>query len=133
MTVSVLQFQMKKAFQSLKCMFRYVIGINVFFFEINLLTNSVFLSTPTFRSALPYQNVFVAGKAEELPMGLHGVAYLPTRASFAPRFIKIEVEVKASVPPHVLKLSLGVSKGMLPIQILLMVHLFNKYKSGYRV
>ena len=34
---------------------------------------------------------------------------------FIPHFLKIVVEVKASGPPHVLKLWLGVIKGMLPV------------------
>ena len=33
-----------------------------------------------------------------------------------PHFLNIVVEVKASGPPHVLELSLGVSKGMLPVK-----------------
>ena len=49
-------------------------------------------------------------------MGFQDVEFLPFRASFPPHFIKIVVEVKASGPSHVLKLWLGVSKGMLPVE-----------------
>ena len=45
-------------------------------------------------------------------MGFQAVAFLPSQASFTPHFLKIVVEVKASVP-HVLKLCLGVGQGML--------------------
>ena len=46
-------------------------------------------------------------------MGLQDVAFCPTVLVFPPHFIKIMVEVKASGPPHLLKLWLGISKGML--------------------
>ena len=49
-------------------------------------------------------------------MGYQNAAFLPPRASFPPHFLNIVVEVKASGPPHVLKLWLGVSKGMLPVK-----------------
>ena len=47
-------------------------------------------------------------------MGVLEVAFLPSRASFTPHFLEILMDVKASGLPHVLKLWLGVSKGMLP-------------------
>ena len=49
-------------------------------------------------------------------MGFQDVTFLPSRANFSPHFLKIVVEVKASGPPHVLALWLGVSKGMLPVR-----------------
>ena len=48
-------------------------------------------------------------------MGFHDVAFLQSRASFPTHFLKIVVEVKASGPPHVLKLWLGVNMGMLSV------------------
>ena len=47
-------------------------------------------------------------------MSFQDVAFLPSRASFSPHFLKIVVEVKVSGPPHVLTLCLGVSKGIPP-------------------
>ena len=47
-------------------------------------------------------------------MGFQDVAFLPSGASFLPHFTTIVVEVKAVGTPHVLKLWLRVSKGMLP-------------------
>ena len=44
------------------------------------------------------------------------VAFLTSRASFS-TLLRIEVEVKASTPPHVLGLWLGVSEGMLPVEL----------------
>ena len=41
--------------------------------------------------------------------------HCPPELIFPPHFLKIVVEVKASGPPHVLKLWLVISKGMLPI------------------
>ena len=41
---------------------------------------------------------------------------LPPELVFFTTFLKTAVEVKPSSLPHVLKLSLGVSKGMLPIR-----------------
>ena len=49
-------------------------------------------------------------------MGFQDVAFLPPLTSFPPHFVKIVVEVKASGPPHVLRLWLGVSKGMLAVE-----------------
>ena len=46
-------------------------------------------------------------------MGFQNVAFLSSWASFPPHFLRIVVEVKASGPPHVLTLWLGVRKGML--------------------
>ena len=43
------------------------------------------------------------------------MAFLPSRASFYITSRKIVVVVKASGLPHVLRLLLGVSKGMLPV------------------
>ena len=48
-------------------------------------------------------------------MGFQDVAFPPSKASFPPHFIKIVVEVKASGQPHVIKLCLGLNKGMLPV------------------
>ena len=48
-------------------------------------------------------------------MVFQDVVFLPCRATFTPYFLKIMVEVKASGPPHVLGLWLGVSKRMLPV------------------
>ena len=49
-------------------------------------------------------------------MGLHDIALLPSRAYFSTTFHRIVVEVYASSPPHLLKLWLGVSKGMLLVK-----------------
>ena len=49
-------------------------------------------------------------------MGFEDVAFLPSRVSFPQYLIKIVVEVTASGPPHVLKLSLGERNGMLPVE-----------------
>ena len=49
-------------------------------------------------------------------MCFQNVAFLPSQASFSTTFLKIVVEVKASGPPIVLKLWLGVGKGMLPVK-----------------
>ena len=49
-------------------------------------------------------------------MCFQDVASLPYRANFPPHLLKIVVEVKASGPSHVLKMWLGVSKGMLPVE-----------------
>ena len=43
-------------------------------------------------------------------------AFLPSRASFPPHFLKIVVEVKASGTSQVIKVLSGVSKGMLPAE-----------------
>ena len=51
----------------------------------------------------------------EILMGLQDEAFLPPSAIFSPHFLKIVVEVKASGPPHVIKLWLGVSMEMLPV------------------
>ena len=49
-------------------------------------------------------------------MGVQDVALLPSRASFSTtHFLESVVEVKASGPPHVLELWLGLSKVMLPV------------------
>ena len=53
-------------------------------------------------------------------MGFQDVMLLPSRASFQPHFLKRVAEVKAYGPPHVLKLRLGVSKGMLPVEYFLL-------------
>ena len=49
-------------------------------------------------------------------MGFRDVPFLPSRASSPTHFSKIVIEVKASGSPHILKLWLGVSKGMLPAE-----------------
>ena len=49
-------------------------------------------------------------------MSFQDVAFMPSRANFLQHFIKIVVEVKASGPPHVIKLWLGETKGMLPVK-----------------
>ena len=48
--------------------------------------------------------------------GLSGCSVPALRASFSTTFLKIMVLVKASRLPHVLKLWLVVSKGMLPVK-----------------
>ena len=53
---------------------------------------------------------------ELTPDGCSGCSVLPPELVFPPCFIKIVVEVKTSGPPHVLRLWLGVSKVMLPVQ-----------------
>ena len=59
-------------------------------------------------------------------MCFHHVAFLSSRASFSPHFLKIVVEVKAFGPPHVLTLWLAVSKeGHAPCKThLLYQHIF---------
>ena len=52
----------------------------------------------------------------ELLTGFQDVAFLPSRGSFQPYFVEIVVEVTALGLPHVLKLWLGVSKGLLPVE-----------------
>ena len=49
-----------------------------------------------------------------LLMGFQDVAFPPSRASPTPHYLKIVLEVKTLEPPQVLKLWLGVNKGMLP-------------------
>ena len=49
-------------------------------------------------------------------MGFQDVAFLPSQASVRPHFQIIVAGVKASGPPHVIKLWFGVSKGMLPVE-----------------
>ena len=49
-------------------------------------------------------------------MGLQDVAFLPPELLLTPHLLKIVVEVKASGSPHVLRLWLTVSKGMLPVK-----------------
>ena len=49
-------------------------------------------------------------------MGIQDAAFLSSRASFPPYFIKIVDELKVLGQPHILKLWLGVSKGMLPVK-----------------
>ena len=51
----------------------------------------------------------------ELLMGFQDVAFLPSIAIFSTTFLKIVVEVKASEPPHVLKLRLVLSNRILPV------------------
>ena len=51
----------------------------------------------------------------ELLMSFQDAAFLPSRASFPPHFLKIVVGVNVLGPPHVLILWLWVSKGMLPV------------------
>ena len=50
----------------------------------------------------------------ELFMGSQDVEFQPSRATFSTTCQKIVVEVKASGPPHVIRLWLGLSEGMLP-------------------
>ena len=50
----------------------------------------------------------------ELLVGFQDVAFMPSRVTFLPCFFIIVVEVEALGRPRVSKLSLGVSKGMLP-------------------
>ena len=49
-------------------------------------------------------------------MGFQDAAFLPPELGFSPHYLKIVVEVKASGPPHVLRMWLAVSKGMLPVE-----------------
>ena len=49
-------------------------------------------------------------------MDFQRLAFLLSQATFSPTSLKIVIEVKASGPPHVLQLSLGVSKGMLRVE-----------------
>ena len=49
-------------------------------------------------------------------MGCQDVAILPPELVFPQHFLKIVVEVNASGQSHVLKLWLGVSKGMLLVK-----------------
>ena len=51
-------------------------------------------------------------------MGYKDEAFLPSRSGSTPHLLKIVVEAKALGPPHVLKLWLGVSKGVLPVNTL---------------
>ena len=51
-------------------------------------------------------------------MGFQDVAILLCQASFPTTFLNVVVEVDVSGPPHVQKLWLGVSKGMLPVEYL---------------
>ena len=47
--------------------------------------------------------------------GFSGCSIPALECVFPPYFLQIVVEVKASGPPHVSKLSLAVRKGMLPV------------------
>ena len=49
-------------------------------------------------------------------MCFQDVEFLSSQANFPPYFLKIVVDVKALGLPHVLKLWLRVSKGMLPVK-----------------
>ena len=60
-------------------------------------------------------------------MGLQDVVFLSSCDSLPPHKKKIVVEVKASGTPHVLKLLLGVSKDMLP------VNYFRSNKASFHV
>ena len=60
-------------------------------------------------------------------MSFRDVAFLPSRASFTPYFLKIVVEVKTSGPPHVLDLWLWACNGMLPVKY------FRSSKSSFGV
>ena len=53
---------------------------------------------------------------EELELDFHNMTILPSGASFPPHILKIVAKGKVSGTPHVLKLWLGVSKGMLPVK-----------------
>ena len=57
-----------------------------------------------------------------LIIGFQNVVFLLCQASFPPHFLTIVVEVKATGPPHVLELWLGVSEGMPSCKILLLLH-----------
>ena len=54
----------------------------------------------------------------DAPNGFSGctVPAPPPELVFTPHFLKIVVEVKTSGRPHVMKVSLGVSKGMLHVK-----------------
>ena len=58
------------------------------------------------------RNIKMKMHVGELLAGSQDVAPLPSRASFPPHFLEIVVKVKASEPPHVVRLWLGVSKVM---------------------
>ena len=49
-------------------------------------------------------------------MRFQDVVFLPSKASFTSHLLIIIVVFEASGPPHVLKLWLGLSKGMLPVK-----------------
>ena len=49
-------------------------------------------------------------------MDIQDVTFLPFGASFPPLFLIIVVDVEALGPPQVIKLWLGVRKGMLPVK-----------------
>ena len=49
-------------------------------------------------------------------MGFQDVAFMSSQASFPPHFLNTVVEVEALGPPHVLKLWLWLSKGILPVK-----------------
>ena len=49
-------------------------------------------------------------------MGFLNVPFLPSRTSLCASFLNTVVVVNALGPPHVLKLWLGVSKGMLSVK-----------------
>ena len=57
-------------------------------------------------------------------MGFHDVGFCPSRVVFSPHFLTIVLEVEASGPPHVLKLWLGVIRGILSKISLLQQSLF---------
>ena len=56
------------------------------------------------------------GQGNSLLMDFQDIALLPSRACFSPHYLKIAVEMKASGPPHVLKMWLVVSKGILSVE-----------------
>ena len=49
-------------------------------------------------------------------MGYQDVAFLPSQAGFYTAYLNIVVEVKASGPPRIFKLWLGVGRGMHPVR-----------------
>ena len=55
-------------------------------------------------------------QVEVLLIVFQDIALLPPELVFPPHFLEIVVGEKASGPPHVLKLWLGVGKGMLPVK-----------------
>ena len=63
-----------------------------------------------------YYSIMLGG---ELQMSFQDVAFLPSQASFCTTFHKIVAELKSSGPPHVLKLWLVASMGMLPVECFL--------------
>ena len=67
-------------------------------------------------------------------MGFQGVAFLSSRASFTPHFLKNVLEDKAMEPPHVIGLWLGVGMCMLPVETLLqqIIFLLSVKFHGYR-